>query len=153
MCVDLPAAPKAIVALVPDADTKLSAESKKSKAKELKDHCVAALPGYLVPENIFLLDNQVPYQLDDQALVLQLIQDHETVRPRSKVERQLELIWRSQLRLSAIMVAFYNLYNNKISFRLQCRANTSSSAPISITSSFFDLVMITRLVCYSSSIV
>jgi hypothetical protein len=100
VCVDLPAAPKAIVALVPDADSQLSAESKKKKAQELKDHCVAALPGYLVPENIFLVDDQSPNQLDDQALVLQLIQDHETVRPRSKVERQLELIWRSQLRYS-----------------------------------------------------
>ena len=98
--VDLPAAPKAIVALVPDEDTKESVESRKKKAQELKDHCIAALPGYLVPENIFFIGNRNPSNLDDKALVFQLIEDHETVRPRSRVERQLELIWRSQLRFT-----------------------------------------------------
>ena len=117
--VDLPSVPKAIVALLsipqPDGHADI--------LQQLKLHCQENLASYLVPEFIFhspLLSGQTEGEGSssqaDKLLALKLFQEQETVLPRNKVEQQLELIWRSQLRselLSHLLLRLHsiNYYN------------------------------------------
>ena len=114
--VDLPSVPKAIVALLsipqPDGHADI--------LQQLKLHCQENLASYLVPEFIFhspLLSGQTEGEGSssqaDKLLALKLFQEQETVLPRNKVEQQLELIWRSQLRselLSDLLLRLHSIY-------------------------------------------
>lgn len=113
--VDLPSVPKAIVALLsipqPDGHADI--------LQQLKLHCQENLASYLVPEFIFhspLLSGQTEGEGSssqaDKLLALKLFQEQETVLPRNKVEQQLELIWRSQLRselLSDLLLRLHSI--------------------------------------------